>query len=40
MPPSNPKFSAIEEIGAEHNEGAWARRFGEMLMFLYGTPRA
>ncbi len=30
----------VEEVGAEHNEGAWARRFGEMLMFLYGTPRA
>ena len=25
----------IEDQGAEHNENAWARRFGEMLMFLY-----
>lgn len=26
----------VEDAGAEHNENAWARRFGEMLMFLYG----
>ncbi len=23
--------------GGEHNEAAWARRFGEVLVFLYGT---
>jgi predicted alpha/beta superfamily hydrolase len=25
----------VEETGAEHNERAWAGRFGEMLMFLF-----
>ncbi|MCC7102216.1 MAG: hypothetical protein IT206_03970 [Fimbriimonadaceae bacterium] len=25
----------VEDLGGEHNERAWARRFGEMLMFLY-----
>lgn len=32
-------FVYVEEEGAEHNEPAWARRFGEMLMFLFPARR-
>ncbi len=30
-------FKYVEVEGAVHNEGAWAERFGEVLVFLYGV---
>jgi predicted alpha/beta superfamily hydrolase len=32
-------FRYLEVAGGEHNEAAWAARFGDVLRFLFGTPR-
>jgi len=36
---SGRNLAYVEDGFAQHNEGAWANRFGEMLMFFYGTSR-